>query len=260
MGGMTISILPEFALVFALVFARIGTMCMLMPGLGERVAPGRIRLVVAVFLTLLVIPIIRPLVPVSGVSLPQAIPLLISEMLIGFTFGLSARFLMSSLQTAGMVISQQIGLSFTMALDPTGGDRGQAAAIGTFLSMLGVAMIFATNLHHVAIAGMIDSYETLRPGSVPASGDAAQLALTVMSSAFATAVQISAPFLVFGLIFNVGLGILSRLMPQLQIFFLAMPAMIMLGAVVFILVIGLMMDGFLAHVVRTYREFFPGLR
>ncbi|MGL5447133.1 MAG: hypothetical protein ACRDBL_07490 [Rhabdaerophilum sp.] len=50
------------------------------------------------------------------------------------------------------------------------------------------------------------------------------------------------------------------MMPQLQIFFLAMPAMILLGAIIFIFVIGLMMDGFLAHVMRVYREFFPGLR
>ena len=95
---------------------------------------------------------------------------------------------------------------------------------------------------------------------MPASADAAELALTVANSAFITAVQISAPFLVFGLVFNVGLGILSRMMPQLQVFFLAMPAMILLGAVIFIVVLGLMMDGFLAHVVRVYREFFPGLR
>ncbi len=95
---------------------------------------------------------------------------------------------------------------------------------------------------------------------MPPSGDAAQLAITVATSSFSTAVQISAPFLVFGLVFNVGLGVLSRMMPQLQVFFLAMPAMILLGTVIFILVLGLMMDGFLAHVVRSYRDFFPGLR
>jgi flagellar biosynthesis protein FliR len=147
-----------------------------------------------------------------------------------------------------------------MAIDPTGGDRGQSAAIGSFLTLLGVSLILASNLHHVAIAGIVDSYNTLVPGTVPPSGDAAQLALMVAGSAFATAIQISAPFLVFGLIFNVGLGVLSRMMPQLQVFFLAMPAAILLGAVIFILVIGLMMDGFLGHVVRGYREIFPGLR
>ena len=257
---MTITILPEFALVFMLVFARVGTMMMLLPALGEQVAPQRVRLSFALFVTLLTVPVVRPSFAGMGMNLDLAMRLLVTEILIGITFGLSARFLMSTLQTAGVLISQQIGLSFTMSIDPTGGDLGQAAVIGTFLSLLGISLIFASDLHHIAIYGIIDSYQTLQPGMMPASGDAAQLALTVANSAFVTAVQISAPFLVFGLVFNVGLGILSRMMPQLQVFFLAMPAMILLGAVIFIVVLGLMMEGFLAHVVRVYREFFPGLR
>lgn len=257
---MTLSILPEFAVLFMLVFARVGTMMMLLPGLGERTAPSRMRLSIAVFVTLLTMPIVRPLVPQGAFSLPNAVPLLIAEIMIGITFGLAGRFLMSTMQTAGVLISQQMGLSFTMALDPTGGDRGQAAALGTFLSLLGISLIFAANLHHVAIMGIVDSYRTLTPGSTPPSSDAAQLALTVATSSFNTAVQISAPFLVFGLVFNVGLGVLSRMMPQLQVFFLAMPAMILLGTLVFIAVIGLMMEGFIAHVANTYREFFPGVR
>lgn len=260
MGGMTLTILPEFALAFMLVFARVGTMMMLIPGLGEQVAPQRVRLAFALFVTLLTLPIIRPAIPSVGTNFDLAARMLVTEILIGITFGLSARFLMSSMQTAGVLISQQIGLSFTMGIDPTGGDLGQAAALSTFLSLLAISLIFAANLHHIAIYGIVDSYQTLQPGATPASGDAAQLALTIASSAFVTGVQISAPFMVFGLVFNVGLGVLSRMMPQLQVFFMAMPAMILLGTMVFILVLGLMMDGFLAHVVKAYKEFFPGLR
>ncbi|CAN1552308.1 FliR Flagellar biosynthesis pathway, component FliR [Rhabdaerophilaceae bacterium] len=257
---MTFSILPEFALLFALVFARVGTMMMLLPGLGERSAPGRMRLILALFVTLAIIPIVRSTIPSGALTLQTAVPLLITELLVGFTFGLMGRFLMGSLQTAGVLISQQIGLSFTMALDPTGGDRGQSAAISSFLAMLGVSLILAANLHHVAIAGIVDSYKTILPGSTPESGDAAQLAILVASSAFSTGVQISAPFLVFGLVFNIGLGVLSRMMPQLQIFFLAMPAAILLGTVIFIFVLGTMMEGFIGQITTVYRELFPGLR
>ena len=257
---MSVSLLPEFAMLFVIVFARVGTMMMLLPGLGERVAPQRIRLVIALFVTLLTLPVVRPLLPAGAMPFDRAVALVLIEAMIGFTFGLAGRFLMSSLQTTGVLVSQQMGLSFTMAMDPTGGDRGQAAALSSFLSLLGISLILATNLHHLAIMGIVDSYRTLQPGSPPASGDAAQLALGVATASFATAVQISAPFLVFGLVFNVGLGVLSRMMPQLQVFFLAMPAMILLGTVIFIFVIGLMMDGFLNHVASTYREFFPGVR
>lgn len=257
---MTFSVLPEFAIAFALVFARIGTMMMLLPGLGERTAPVRVRLILAVMVVFVVLPVLRPGLPTSPANFPDLVRVLIGEMMIGFTFGLAGRFLMSSLTTAGVIIAQQLGLSFTMIFDPANASQGQSAIIGSFLSMLGISLILAMNIHHVALLGLVDSYQTFRPGEIPPAGDAVQLALGVATSAFNTAVQISAPFLVFGLIFNLGLGILSRMMPQLQVFFLAMPAGILIGTLILVLVLGLMMDGFTNHVMQVYRELFPGVR
>ncbi len=257
---MNITVLPEFAIAFALVFARIGTMMMLVPGLGERTTPARIRLGLAVLVTVLTLPIVRAGMPKSMENMPALAQLLVSELLIGFTFGLASRFMMSSLQTAGVLIAQQMGLSFTMMLDPTHGDQGQSAVISSFLSLLGVALILALNLHHVALMGIVDSYRTFSPGELPPAGDAAQLAISIAKTSFGVGVQIAAPFLVFGLVFNVGLGVLSRMMPQLQVFFLAMPATILVGTVVLVLVLTLMMDGFTTHVAATFRELFPGAR
>ncbi|OYU50597.1 MAG: flagellar biosynthetic protein FliR [Rhizobiales bacterium PAR1] len=257
---MTIRLLPEFAIAFMLVFARVGTMMMLMPAIAERSAPDRVRLSLAVLLTLITLPIVRAGLPKTLDNLPPVVTLLITEALIGFTFGLAGRFVMSSLQTAGVLISQQIGLSYTMIMDPTHGDRGQSAVMSSFFTMLGVGLIFAANLHHVALMGIVDSYKSLAPGELPTSGDAVQLAITVANSAFSVGVQLSAPFLVFGLVFNVGLGVLSRMMPQLQVFFLAMPATVLIGTIILIFVLSLMMDGFLTHVAAVFRDLFPGLR
>ena len=257
---MTIRLLPEFVIVFALVFARVGTMIMLLPALGEQAAPARARLAFAVLVALITLPVIRAKLPVSLGNLPVVVTLLITELLIGFTFGLAARFVMSALQTAGVVVSQQIGLSYTMILDPTHADHGQSAVMSSFFMMLGVGLVFAANLHHVALMGIVDSYRSLAPGDLPASGDAAQLALTLASASFSTGIQLSAPFLVFAMVFNIGLGILSRMMPQLQVFFLAMPASVLLGTIILILVLSLMMDGFVTSVGMAFRELFPGLR
>jgi flagellar biosynthesis protein FliR len=257
---MVIRILPEFAIAFALTFARVGTMMMLMPGLSERSTPARIRLGMAVLVTLLALPLVRAGMPKSTDNLPAVLVILLGELAIGFTFGLAARFLMSSMQTAGVLIAQQIGLSFAMSVDPTHGDQGQAAVITSFITLLGVSLIFATNLHHVALMGIVDSYNSFAPGQVPKSGDAAQLALGVAHAAFNTGVQMAAPYLVFGLVFNAGLGILSRMMPQLQVFFLAMPASLLIGVIVLILTLSLMMDGFLQLVAATFRDIFPGAR
>ena len=257
---MNVTILPEFAIAFALVFARVGTMMMLIPGLAERSTPGRMRLSLAVMVTLITLPIVRAGMPTSLANLPAVVQLLISELLIGFTFGLAGRFITSSLQTAGVLISQQMGLSFSMMMDPTHGDQGQSAVISSFFALLGISLILATNLHHVALMGIVDSYRSFAPGEVPPAGDAAQLAISVAHSAFNVGVQLSAPFLVFGLVFNMGLGILSRMMPQLQVFFLAMPATVLVGTIILILVLSLMMDGFLAHVASIFGELFPGSR
>jgi flagellar biosynthesis protein FliR len=232
----------------------------LMPGLSERSTPARIRLGMAVLVTLLALPLVRAGMPKSTDNLPAVLVILLGELAIGFTFGLAARFLMSSMQTAGVLIAQQIGLSFAMSVDPTHGDQGQAAVITSFITLLGVSLIFATNLHHVALMGIVDSYNSFAPGQVPKSGDAAQLALGVAHAAFNTGVQMAAPYLVFGLVFNAGLGILSRMMPQLQVFFLAMPASLLIGVIVLILTLSLMMDGFLQLVAATFRDIFPGAR
>jgi flagellar biosynthesis protein FliR len=257
---INLTLLPEFAFAFMLVFARVGIIMMLMPAVGERATPGRVRLSIALFVALLLLPLVRDQLPTTLNNVPQILQLMITEIMIGITFGLAGRFLMSSLQTAGVLIAQQMGLSFTMTVDPTGGDQGQAATLGNFLTLLGITLIFAANLHHVAIAGIVDSYQTLPPGRLPPSGDAAQLLLHVAGSSFALGVQISAPFLVFGLVFNMGLGILSRMMPALQVFFLAMPATILIGTIIMIFVLGLMMDGFIGHVGRMLGELFPGTR
>ncbi len=228
----------------------------------------RLRLGLAVLVSLLALPVLRPSLPVRFDPFEMLVPLLISELLIGFTFGLAGRFVLSALQMAGFIIAQQMGLSFAMSMDPVNGDQGQVAIITTFLSLLAITLIFATNLHHIVLMGIVDTYSSFKVGAYMSGtegtgafgGDALQLALTMAGAAFAVGIKLAAPFLVFGLVFNVGLGILSRMMPQLQVFFLAMPATILLGALLMIAVLPLMMEGYLAHLKTVFLELFPGGR
>jgi flagellar biosynthetic protein FliR len=241
---MTVTILPELAALFMLVFARVGTMVMLMPGLGERFVMMRARLVVAVFLAFLMLPIARPLMAVP--TDPGAVfSLLIIEILIGALLGLSARLIMTALQTAGVIVANQIGLGFATAVDPAMGQ--QNPSIGNFLTLLGITLILVTDLHHLAIAAIVGSYSTLPPGLLPQAGDASRLGLMAVAKSFALAVQISAPFIVFGLLFNLGLGVLARLMPQFQVFFLGAPASILIGMAILAAVTGVMMTVFLGE-------------
>ncbi|KRE00429.1 flagellar biosynthetic protein FliR [Bosea sp. Root381] len=252
---MQIAILPEISAVFVLVFARVGTLVMLMPGIGERFIFSRARLSLAFFVALMLVPMARPLLRLPP-DMPGVVGLLVSEILIGLVIGVCARFVMACLQTAGTIVAQSMGLGFAMTVDPAGGT--QNPSVGNLLTMLGITLVLTSDLHHVALAAIHESYHLLPPGGMPDVNDVLALAVRAASQGFALAVQISAPFIVFGLLFNLGLGVLARLMPQLQVFFLAIPASILGGMLVLLAVVGVMMSVFLNDLGAFLRQFTGG--
>jgi flagellar biosynthetic protein FliR len=251
-----VSFLPVFAAVFMLGFARIGTMVMLLPGLGEMTVSARVRLSIALALTAVILPLHRA---DYQIDLHAFIPVLMTlgqELLVGAVLGLLARLTIAALQIAGSVVAQQMGLGFVTAVDPTQGQQG--AIVGNFLGVLGVTLIFATDLHHLVIAALNDSYTLFKPGEVPIIGDVASAVSSGVTGAFRIGIQLSAPFLVFGLLFNLGLGVLSRLMPQMQVFFVGMPLSILVGFLILIMVVGAMMATFLDYVGGVLHLLTPG--
>jgi flagellar biosynthesis protein FliR len=250
---MNLTILPEFAAAFALVMARIGTLVMLMPGIGDRTIPVRMRLTFALLLSLLFVPLVRPILPPLAGGIEPLVRLMILEVLIGLMIGTTVRITLFAMQLAGTVVAQQMALSFSSTVDPTAGV--QNPTIATFLVLLATALIFALDLHHLSLRGMHDSYAMMMPGEVPPVGDAAEMILKTFTAAFKAGIQISAPFLVFAIVFNLGLGVLSRLMPQLQIFFLAMPASILIGTLILFAALGVMMNVYLQHFAAVLGQF-----
>jgi len=250
-----VSFLPAYGAAFILMFARIGTMIMLLPGLGEMSVPARVRLTVALVLTFVLFPLHRAGYAIDLRSPGPVIIALGQELLIGMVLGLTARLTISALQVAGSVIAQQLGLGFVTAVDPTQGQQG--LILGNFLTLLGVTLIFATDLHHLVIAGLHDSYRLFQPGEVPVVSDVASLVTKTVAGAFRVGIQLSAPFLVFGLVFNIALGVLSRLMPQMQVYFVAVPLSISIGFLILLIVVGAMMASFLGYVGGVLRELAP---
>jgi flagellar biosynthetic protein FliR len=237
-----VSFLPTLAAAYMLVFARIGTMIMILPGLGERSVPTRMRLAAALLLAAVFMPLHREAFAIDLRAQGPVIAMLFQEMLIGAVLGMTARLTISALVVAGTVVAQQMGLGFVTAIDPTMGQ--QNVIMSNFLTLVGVTLIFATDLHHLVIAALNDSYRLFAPGEMLLFGDIAALMTKTVAGAFRVGIQLSAPFLVFGLLFNVGLGVLSRLMPQMQVFFVGMPLSILLGFIMFVMVIGMMMGTF----------------
>jgi len=250
-----VSFLPALAAAFLLVFARIGTMIMLVPTLGEVNIPARIRLGIALALTLILLPLHRNAYQVNLENLAPLPVLLVHEILIGLVLGATAKVTISALTVAGSIIAQQLGLGFVTAVDPTQGQQG--IVVGNLLTILGITFLFATDMHHLVIAALTDSYKIFKPGELISSGDAASLATKSFALAFKIGVQLSAPFLVFGLVFNLGLGVLARLMPQMQVYFVGAPLSIMLGFLILVVVIATMMGAFVDYFVLIMHELTP---
>lgn len=217
----------------ALLFARIGGMIMLLPGFGEPAVPPRVRLGLALAIAIAVGPALADRVPEAATTAFGMAGQVASEALIGVLLGAAARFLVSALATAGQIIGLEIGIAFAQTADPTQTQSGQLLAV--FLGIMGVALIFATGLHHMFLRGIVGSYDVISLGSPPPVGDAAQLALEATAASFRVGFQIATPVVAAGLIFRVGLGVLSRLIPSIQVFFVALPLQIMGGLVVFAL-------------------------
>jgi flagellar biosynthetic protein FliR len=214
-----------------------------------------VRLSIALMLAAVLLPLHRSAYQVDLQSFGPLIAMLAQEVFIGAVLGLTARLMISALQVAGFVVAQQLGLGFVTAVDPTQGQQG--LLVGNFLSLLGITLVFAADLHHLVIAALNDSYTLFRPGEIPLLGDVAALTTQTIATAFRIGIQLSAPFLVFGLLFNLGLGVLSRLMPQMQVFFVGLPLSILLGLLILFITLGAMMGTFLDAFEGVLRQLAP---
>jgi len=235
------------------VFSRVGSMMMLLPGVAEPGVPPRARLGLALLVSLAIAPSLSSAVPAMPAEPMPLAGLIITEVLLGLAFGAVLRMLLAAISVAGQVISMQTGLAMAMAFDPTQGT--QAAIFSAFLNVTAIAFIFATGLHQVFLAGMMGTYELAPPGGGFPAAEFAELGLRVFADAFKFGLQIAAPLIVFGLVFYASLGVLSRLMPQAQIFFVAMPSTIIFGLAILSATLGAGLIAWADFATGVAREF-----
>ncbi|WP_296597353.1 flagellar biosynthetic protein FliR [Phenylobacterium sp.] len=219
-----------------LVFARVGAVLMVLPGFGETFIPPRIRLSFALAFTLMMFPVVSrgvPAIPAGAADLGGAV---IKELLIGLLIGTILRLFMVSLATAGEVVSMASTLSFSQTANPM--QAQPSTSLGTLLGTMGLVLIFATDLDHLFLTAVVNSFQLFPfTRDVPVA-DAGQLAVQTVSKSFALGFQLAAPVVVFSLIFNVATGLVGRVMPQFQVFFVATPLIVMFSLSIFALSFG----------------------
>ncbi len=245
--------LSQQVFVFMMIFARLGTMFMVLPGFGANGIPVRVRLILALAVSALMMPVVQEIfASIPGSPLGLAV-VFIWEMVIGLIIGMSARIIFTALQVAGTLIAFQTALAFAQNFDPS--QDSQGAVTGAFLSLTGVTLIFAADLHHLMLASMAQSYDLFAPGAEYPIAQITDHIVATVSQSFVLGVQLAVPFMVSGLIVYVAAGVIAKLIPQIQIFFVIMPANITVGFIVLMLVISSMMMLFVDRMEAHLRQF-----
>jgi len=209
---------------FLLIFSRIGSAFMLLPGIGQQFVNPNIRLTFALLVSFVMTPVLMNDLPVMPPTVAETSLLLIGEVLIGIFLGLIPRIAMAALQTAGTVLALVSSMANMFILDPI--SEQQSSLLSTFLGIMGVVLVFVTDTHHLMIAAITESYTIFIPGSPLAVGDMTDVLARKTADSFRIGVQLSSPLILTGLAYYVGLGIMGRLMPQLPVFFFGLPAQI----------------------------------
>ena len=200
---------------------------------------------VAAALSLLILPIFKDAVPAIPADILMLVALVLVEIGIGLFIAVTARLLMSALNVAGTVIAFQSGLAAAQSFDPT--QNAQGATVARFLTLFGLVLIFATDLHLLIIKAMVFSFQQFPIGQLPMIESMTSVVVDVVAASFAMGIAIAAPFLVYGMVFNIAMGLLARLMPQLPVFFVAMPANIFLSFVILMVVLSAMLMAFTSY-------------
>ena len=237
---------------FLLVFCRVGTALMLLPGFAETYVATRFRLLLALFFSLLLAPVVHTIAVPDDI--PHLLILILGEIMVGLFIGGLSVLLISAIHIAGYIIAFQTGLSASLSLG-LGQTQGQDTTLGNLLSFSALVLLFATDMHHLMLRGLADSYSLFLPGQFPIVQDFANHATHMMDDAFTTAMQLAAPSLVVGMIMNLGAGILSRLMPNFQIFFIMIAPQLLIGFFILMVTISSIMLWYVDYVKATLATF-----
>nr|WP_256126991.1 flagellar biosynthetic protein FliR [Ameyamaea chiangmaiensis] len=252
--------MPDNVFIFALVLCRSSAAIMLLPGIGEDAVPTSVRAGFAFALAVLLTPVEMRHFTAAGPTWsasPVAMAGLIgAELAGGGLIGLIARLMCLSLPIAAQIIATFVGLASVLQPDPQMG--AQSTALSRMASLLVPVLVLETGLYQLPLHALCDSYSVFPVGQVPLVGDLAHSVTLASSRTFGIAAELAGPFIVVGTLWQVMLAMLSRFVPSLQVYGLAMPAQL-LGGLLLVALLGRTLLGAwqadMAHVLHDL----PGL-
>ena len=212
---------------FLFVFLRVGSAFIFMPGFQSAYVPAQIRLIAAVTISLVLLPFLSSSLPNPPADFLQVVKICLIELTYGVFIGMVMFTLFSALNLVGNFAGQAIGFANAQIFDPN--TQNQSLLIEVFLTITALTVVFITDLHHLMINGVVDSYNIFPAGSPLPVDDLSKFFSETVNQSFIMGFKVASPFIAFMIVFYTGLGLVTRLMPQLNIFFLSLPLQIYLG-------------------------------
>jgi flagellar biosynthesis protein FliR len=246
-------LLPANVFALLLVVSRIAGAITFLPGFGDAYVPVRVRVVLAFMISLVVTPLLADRLPAEPKDLAALSALIVTEAFIGSFIGLVARVLLASLETAGALIATQSSLASAITFDP--GSQRNETLPASLMGALALVLIFALNIHHMLLTGLVDSYQAFPAGEVPPLDDMSHAMIRLVAQGFVISLEIAAPYMILGTLFYLSLGLVGRIMPQLQIFYIGLPLQIMGGLTMLMITISAAILWFLGTFEEVLRNF-----
>lgn len=223
--------------LFLVCLARMAAMLGTLPVFGSGTAPARVRIGLAVMLSLLIFPVVRPHLPPPDFS-PAALALLIlGESLLGLMVGFIAQLVLTAVEVGGTIIGYKMGFAAANVFDPQ--SQRQVELISQYQNVIAILIFLALDVHHLFIRAVVRSYELLPPGGIDVGGEAIPFLVSLVSRMFVLGIQLGAPILAVLILASLVMGLLARVFPQLNVFMLSFPLNIGVGFFVMGLTLGL---------------------
>ena len=240
--------------VFLLVLTRVSGVFLIAPFFGSINIPTYMRVGLTMAIAVVVFPVVNA---VGAVHAPEGLLLyaiaVMGELFVGWLIGFVAYVSFSAIHMAGKIMDMQVGFSIVNVMDPTSGQ--QIPLIGSFLYNLGIIIFLVTNGHHMVIAALFESFQTVPLLGLNPSLGLTSLMVDFTTGIFLTGMKIAMPVTFAILLTNVGLGVLARTMPQLNIFVVGIPMQIVIG----IFVLSIMLPFYIMFLDVLFNEMYGNI-
>lgn len=205
---------------------RISAFLLAAPIFGSQIITGRVRLVLSVVMTFLVMPLLPPLPAFPGISL-SVLLITLQQAVIGLALGFTFQIVFQVFVLAGQYIAMKMGLGFASMNDPANGVT--VTIISQFYLLVTTLLFLSLNGHLILVQIIVDSFNTMPVGAIGFGGVQFSQIAGLGSWMFSSALSIALPILTALLIVNIAFGVMSRAAPQINIFVVGFPITLIFG-------------------------------